>query len=128
MEAVVRRLIGEVAGRLRRNGMRARCITVKIRYTDFRTITRSRTLRTPTCLDTEILSVTKQLLRKNVTAGDTVRLLGVSASGLETSGWQESIFDFEKRSSMQKLYEGIDQLRQKYGDQAIAIGNKQKPH
>lgn len=124
MEGLLRGLIGEVASRLRRNEMRARCITIKIRYANFRTITRSRTLQTPTCLDTELLAVTRQLLRKNVSAGAPVRLLGVSASGLETSGWQESIFDFEKRSSMQKLYQGIDELRQKYGDEAIAIGNQ----
>lgn len=126
MEDVLQSLIDEVGGRLRRREVRARCVTVKIRYADFRTITRSRTLRTPTNLDTELFAVTQQLLRKNVTPNDAVRLLGVSTSGLETSGWQESIFDYQKRSSMQKLYKGIDQLREKYGDEAIFIGNNPK--
>lgn len=124
MERVLQGLVEEVAGRLRRRGAGARRITVKIRYANFRTITRSMTLQSPTNLDAELFSVSRHLLRKNFTPGHAVRLLGISAGSLETTGMQKSIFDYERRSSMQKLYEGIDQLRQKYGHTAIALGNK----
>jgi uroporphyrinogen decarboxylase len=47
-----------------------------------------------------------------------VRLLGVSASALQVTGWQEPLLDRERRSTMEKLYKGIDQLRKKYGEDA----------
>ncbi len=125
MEQVLWRLIEEVGGRLRHHGSYARCITVKIRYTNFKTITRSQTLPTPTCFDREIFEVARHLLKNNITRGGTIRLLGVSASNLQRTGWQESIFDHQKRQSMEKLYQGIDQIREKYGDEAIGTA---KPH
>jgi hypothetical protein len=48
-----------------------------------------------------------------------VRLLGVSASALQTTGWQEPLLNRDKRESFAKLYEGIDELRRKYGENAI---------
>jgi DNA polymerase IV len=121
MEGVLWELVEEVGERLRREGFRARCITLKIRYSDFRTITRSRTLSAPTCFDREIFAVAGELLRANLATGRHVRLLGVSASALLRSGWQDSMFEIEKRLSWEKLYQGIDQLRDKYGDEAIGV-------
>lgn len=125
MEEVLWELVEEVGSRLREEGFYARCITVKIRYANFKTITRSRTLATPTCFDREIFAVTRELLKRNLAPGGTVRLLGVSASALLSSGWQESMFDIEKRLSWEKLYRGIDRLRRKYGDEAIGVAT---PH
>ncbi len=125
MEEVLWRLIEEVGGRLRQHGSYARCITVKIRYVNFKTITRSLTLPTPTCFDREIFEVARHLLKNNLTHGGTIRLLGVSASNLQSTGWHESIFDHQKRKSLEKLYRGIDEIREKYGDEAIGTA---KPH
>ena len=125
MEKVLWELVEEVGSRLRKERFYARCITVKIRYTNFKTITRSRTLLSPTCFDREIFEVVRDLLRKNLTPGSMVRLLGVSASSLLTSGWQESIFDLQKRRSWENLYRGIDRLRRKYGEEAIGTAT---PH
>ncbi|MGH7828026.1 MAG: DNA polymerase Y family protein [Candidatus Binatia bacterium] len=119
MEEVLWELVEEVGTRLRRENLYARCLTLKIRYTTFQTVTRSRTLSTPTCFDREIFEVVSHLLRQNIDQGRSVRLLGVSASALQSSGWQEPLFTREKRNSLEKLYQGIDQLRQKYGDGAV---------
>jgi DNA polymerase-4 len=119
MEEVLWDLVEEVGGRLRRDKFFARCLTVKIRYTDFKTITRSRTLSAPTCFDKEIFEVVGDLLRQNVAPGRAVRLLGVSASALQKTGWQEPLFDRDRRRSLAKLYKGIDDLRRKYGDDTI---------
>ena len=81
--------------------------------------TRSRTLPAPTCFDKEIFEVVSDLLRQNVGQGRAVRLLGVSASALQTTGWQESLFNRDKRKSFAELYKGIDKLRRKYGEDAI---------
>ena len=119
MEEVLWELVEEVGGRLRRDAFYARCLTLKVRYSNFQTFTRSRTLSTPTCFDREIFDVVSDLLRRNLARGRTVRLLGVSASALQSSGWQEPLFTREKRKSWEKLYRGIDDLRHKYGDDAV---------
>ena len=125
MEEVLWELVEEVGARLRREEVYARCITVKIRYANFKTITRSKTLNVPTCFDREIFETARELLRKNLAADGPVRLLGVSASSLLSSGWDESLFDVQKRRSWEKLYSGIDRLRRKYGDEAISVAT---PH
>ncbi|MGH7831082.1 MAG: DNA polymerase Y family protein, partial [Candidatus Binatia bacterium] len=119
MEEVLWELVEEVGKRLREENLYARCITVKIRYSNFRTISRSRTFSTPTCFDREIFGAVRDLLGRNLSSGGPVRLLGVSASSLLRSGWQESMFDIEKRHSWEKLYRGIDDLRRKYGKEMI---------
>ena len=125
MAEVLWGLVEEVGARLRQEGSYARCITVKIRYANFKTITRSRTLSTPTRFDREIFAVARELLKKNLTPGGSVRLLGVSASSLLSSGWQESMFEVRQRLSWEKLYQGIDRLRRKYGEEAIGVAT---PH
>ncbi|HUF40730.1 MAG TPA: DNA polymerase IV [Verrucomicrobiae bacterium] len=119
MDETLWELVEEVGGRLRREELFARCLTVKIRYTNFQTVTRSRTLPEPTCFDKEIFAVVSDLLRQNLLRGRAVRLLGVSASALQTSGWQEALLDRDRRQSYEKLYKGIDELRRKYGDDAV---------
>jgi DNA polymerase-4 len=119
MEKILWELVEEVGGRLRREEFFARCLTVKIRYTNFQTITRSRTLPSPTCFDKEIFETVSALLRQNISRGKAVRLLGVSASALQSSGWQEPLLNRDQRKSFERLYKGIDDLRRKYGEASI---------
>ena len=126
MEEVIWELVEEVGGRLRREEMYARCLTVKIRYSNFHTITRSRTLPSPTCFDKEIFEVVSHLLRQNLTQGTAVRLLGVSASALQSSGWQEPLLNRDKRQSFERLYKGIDDLRHKYGENSIGAATRRQ--
>ena len=122
MEQVLGGLVGEVAARLRRQGARARRITLKVRYSDFKTITRSRTLKAPTCFDVDIFKVARELLKLNLAPDRPVRLLGVSTSGITADGWQGSLFDHRERASMDQLYKGIDRLRHKYGAGTVTLG------
>jgi DNA polymerase IV len=126
MEQILWELVEEVGGRLRRQELFARCLTVKIRYSDFQTITRSRTLPSPTCFDKEIFAVVSGLLWQNVGRGRAVRLLGVSASALQSGGWQQPLLDRERRDSLEKLYKGIDELRRKYGEDAIGAATPRR--
>jgi DNA polymerase IV len=121
MEMILWELVEEVGARLRREKFYARRLTLKIRYTDFCTVTRSRTLSTPTCFDRDIFTITSALLRKAVVPDRAVRLLGVSASALRTGGWQEPLFDRVERGSWEKLYRGLDELRRKYGTESIGV-------
>jgi DNA polymerase-4 len=119
MEKILWELVEEVGGRLRSERVFARCLTVKIRYSNFQTITRSRTLPAPTCFDKEIFEVVSDLLHRNVSPGRAVRLLGVSTSALQSSGWQEPLLNRDKRNAYEQLYKGIDELRRKYGEESI---------
>jgi len=126
VEAVLWELVEEVGARLRREQLFARCLSVKIRYTDFKTITRSQTLFAPTCFDKEIFTVAKDLLRRNVLPGRAVRLLGLSASALQSGGWQEPLLEGARRGAMERLYLGIDRLRHKYGEDTIGAATPRK--
>jgi DNA polymerase-4 len=119
LEKILWELVEEVGTRLRSEKLFARCLTVKIRYANFQTITRSRTLPAPTCFDKEIFEVVSDLLRHNATSGRAIRLLGVSATGLQSAGWQEPLLDRAKRHAYEQLYKGIDELREKYGEDSI---------
>ncbi len=75
------RMSDAVGSRLRRGAIRGRTVTVKIRYPDFTTISRSRTLAIPTDVSSEILGIASELL-DSVEVERGVRLLGVGVSGL----------------------------------------------
>lgn len=126
MEQILWGLVEEVGGRLRGEKLYARCLTLKIRYSNFETITRSRTLSLPTCFDREIFDVVQTLLRQHLAGNRAVRLLGVSAGAQQSSGWQEPLFDRQKRTSLEKLYAGIDELRRKYGEDSIGSATSRK--
>lgn len=75
-------LTEQVAARCRHYGFEGRTVNLKMRYHDFRTITRSKTLAMPTNQTEQIWQTAKQLLLKQShTQPDPVRLLGVGVSG-----------------------------------------------
>lgn len=71
-----------VAERLRNSGMRSRTIAIKLRYSNFRTITRQMSRRDPTDDAGEILAAAGTLLDRVVEEGDQFRLLGIHCSKL----------------------------------------------
>jgi DNA polymerase-4 len=79
------RLAVRVAESLRRKGLRGRTVSIKVRYADFRTITRSYTLSPPTDSSREVYRHAERLLSESVPAG-ALRLLGVRMEGLSCDG------------------------------------------
>ncbi|RYV52476.1 DNA polymerase IV [Pengzhenrongella frigida] len=75
-------LADRCASRLRSEGMVSRTVSIKVRTSDFRTLTRSRTLPTPTDVGREIFLVTRELLAGVDLEGLPVRLVGVRTEGL----------------------------------------------
>jgi len=105
-----------VAGRLRDSGVRATTITVKIRDTSFRTITRQRTLPDPTDLTEPIFRTALELARPEV-RGTRIRLLGVTASGL---GEREQLALFGVDDPRRRrAVEAADAVRHRFGERAI---------
>lgn len=111
------RLSDSVASRLRAAERLGRTITVKVRFSDFRTITRSTTMPAPTDAAHTILAEARRLLA-DVDPTPGVRLLGVSAGNLTTGGRQLS-FD-EAEGAWSSADDTIDEIRKRYG--ATAIG------
>ncbi len=108
-----------VAGRLRSAGVRASTITVKIRDSSFKTITRQRTLAEPTDLTEPIYRTAVDLTRPQV-RGIRVRLLGVSASNL---GEREQLELFAADDPRRrKVVEAADAVRRRFGSRAVTRG------
>jgi DNA polymerase IV len=122
VDATLARMTEMVARRLREHGFFARTVQIKIRYSDFATYTRARTLDHATQLDNEILTAVRDLLRKNWSR-KPLRLLGVQASGLETSEGQLHLLDHEKSERWRKVLEAADQLRDRFGESSVSLAS-----
>ncbi len=84
MDAQLEDLSGRVAAGLEKREIFARTITVKVRYPDFTTLTRARSLNRPTAAAEQIAQIARDLLRLTDAETRNVRLLGVTGSGLST--------------------------------------------
>jgi DNA polymerase-4 len=117
------RYLGEKIGAdLRRRERRAKCVTLKIRFSDFTTSTRSQTLRQPFDSNDIIFSTGARLLEKAVQTGKKpVRLLGIGISGIVEPGGQMSMLDTNGKQIVQ-LNKTIDDIRDKYGFSSIQTG------
>jgi DNA polymerase IV len=117
----------EVAYDLRSRGLRGRTVTVKARFWNFRTVTRSHTLPQATNLGVRIFAVARELLER-VPAGP-LRLLGVSLSGLDDvrQPIQNELFPLEgpdpSDERQQHLAAGLDRIRKKYGRKLVQPGS-----
>ena len=113
-------LCGQVGWRLRRENLAGHTVTLKVKFADFHTITRSTTGDRPVAWDEDIFLLAEQMLQKiNVKPG--VRLLGVSVSNLFHSA-DEPMLAFAEEERMQKRNQAIDALKNKYGENVIKRG------
>ena len=117
LRKVLLRLSDEVAARLRKNGYFAKTIQLKLRWHDFKTVTRQTTLSQPTQLGEEIFAAVEPLWLATWKRGEKVRLLGVGASSLG-EGAQLSMFEDTQQPKL-ALAKAIDQLREQYGDTIV---------
>ncbi len=101
---------------LRQDNKLTGCLTVKIRYSDFETISRQETIGF-TALDDELIVKAKQLFDKFYQKGRPVRLVGIRFSQLADSGMQMDLFgrDEEKLS----LYKAVDYIKNRFGNKAV---------
>ncbi len=125
LESTLARLSEMVGRRLREHGFHARVVQLKLRYSDFTTITRAHTLAAPTQLDIEIFNETRELFRANWN-GSAVRLLGVHTAGFETKEGQLGLLDGAQQQRWKQALSAADRLRDKYGESAISMGTGMK--
>lgn len=105
-----------VAGRLRASGVKAGTVAIRLRDSDFVTISRQRTLKRPTDLTEPIWRIAVSLVRPEV-RGMRVRLLGVGASHL-TDREQLALFGAEE-DRRRRAVEASDAIRERFGIRAI---------
>ena len=95
--------------------MKARTVTLKLRYADFQTLQRSRTI-TPTCSELELYPVIRSIFERARRRRTAIRLLGVCLSNLRPFGEQLSLFDQSER-----LHRTMDGIKKRYGYDALRI-------
>jgi DNA polymerase IV len=126
LEATLARLSELVGRRLREHGLYARTIQLKLRYTDFSTITRAHSLDHATQLDNEIFAQARALLHANRTPGAAIRLLGVHSSSFEHKEGQLRLLEEPKANRWRKALSAMDRIRDRFGEDAVSIASGMK--
>jgi DNA polymerase-4 len=118
-------LADRVASRLRGQGNSGQTVTVKIRFENFSTITRSKTLDHEVDSATAIYATARKLLAAGLASRDTrrsIRLLGISVSQL--SDWPASVqLRLERTPKWAEADRTLDRVRFRFGDAALGFGS-----
>ncbi len=126
LHSTLMRLSEMVGRRLREGGYYARTIQLKLRYKDFTTITRARSLEEPTQLDTQIFETARRLFQQNWKKGAPIRLLGVQTSNFESGPAQIDLLEPTREQRWQKALAAADHLRDKFGESSIGLASGMK--
>ena len=118
-------LTEQVARRLRRHGLRGQVVEIKVRFSDFHTITRSQKLPAATDITAELWELASELLSTRLPADHLpVRLLGMGVSRFEAGrASQGLLFDREQRRRQAALDASVDELRERFGPSALRRGS-----
>ena len=126
LEATLSLLTARVAGQLREEHLVARTVTLKLRHDDFRTVTRRHTFEVATDLDGELYRAARELFRAAFTdvrgRNRGVRLIGIAATNLGAAA-EADLFEPPARQRLRDLSTAVDQLREKYGFEAVTPGS-----
>ncbi|NKY10313.1 DNA polymerase IV [Cellulomonas hominis] len=129
VESKALELADRCAGRLRAQQLVARTVAVKIRTSDFRTLTRSRTLPQPTDVGRELYLAARDLLAAADLGGLPVRLVGVRAEGLTPAEdvvrqptLEEAVA--ENADARRDAERAMDLVRERFGRSAIGAGTR----
>ena len=125
LEAMLARLSEMVCRRLREQNLYARTLQLKLRYSDFTTITRARTLDEPTAVDSEVFAAVRELFRGNWNRG-AVRLLGVHVAHFDDESEQLSLEGRTAHDKWNQALSAADRLREKFGENAVSLATGMK--
>jgi len=126
LDTLLVRFTARVAAQLRGEGLVAKTVVLKLRHSDFHTVTRRRTLREPTDLDAELLAPARELFAPAWAEArrrrQGVRLIGVAATNLSRAA-PADLFEAPERTRLRELTQAIDQARRKFGFEALSQGS-----
>jgi len=111
-------LCSKVGRRLRKGGHAGRTVTLVVRYANFQTLVRARTLPAPVNIDRDVFAAACTILDEVWNRQRAVRLLGVSVSNLVHRGQprQLALFGHAGRQRTERFLESVDALRDRYGE------------
>jgi DNA polymerase-4 len=121
IESILFRLTGEVCQILRDRNWQTSTVSIKLRYSDFVTLTRASTVK-PTDDDKSVFEIASKLFRKAYTRRVGVRLIGIHLSKFNEFEEQEILFE-DKATIRKKMFRAVTKIRDRYGYQSIRLGN-----
>jgi len=121
LESTLAHLCEMVGRRLREHVLHARTLQLKLRYSDFSTITRAHSVARPTQIDTELYSEIRELFHRNWKPGAKVRLLGVNASSFEETADQMDLLGEDSHRRWSQALAAADRLRDRFGESAVKL-------
>ncbi len=125
LQRTLRTLSDKVGRRLRKEGLQGTTIKLKLRWSDFTTLTRQVTLAHATHHDDEIYQAALDLFGRVWIEGRPVRLLGVGVSGFEQTNRQLGLWEQPRLEAEQSSLESaLDKLRDRFGDSVIQRGSE----
>lgn len=128
LETVLFTLADDVCHSLRSHHVKGRTVSIKIRYPDFKSITRAITLEQYTSSFEPVYNTVKQLMEKHYTDGTPVRLIGVTVSNLkqetEIIEQQDLFADQKTVKKVDALNKVLDNLNDKYGSEIVHRARK----
>jgi DNA polymerase-4 len=112
--------VEQVAWRLRRHGLLARRVSLKIRFGDFQTVSRSRTLHEPTDRTADLLDAAHALFDTwTAKSFAPVRLIGMSAEGLGEPSPQLGLFENPDDVRAHEIDRAVDRINERFGKRSI---------
>ena len=117
-------LCEQVATRLRRQDLRGKTVFIKMRYGDFRTVTRSESLDAPTNVTQELYASAARLLRAQLARDPgALRLLGMGVSAVTTESMEQGqLFEQGEREHQRRIDTVVDAIKSRFGSRAMRRG------
>jgi DNA polymerase-4 len=122
LQSTLSYLCQKASKRLRDAALHARTVTVTLRYSDFKTITRSQTLAEPSDLDATFLAVIRDLFSRAWNGQAKLRLVGVELSSFSSGSGQLDLLDPGRREKLASLARATDRLRDRFGFSKVLLG------
>jgi DNA polymerase-4 len=122
LQSTLSYLCQKASKRLRDAALHASTVSVTLRYSDFRTITRSQTLAEASDLDTVFLMVIRELFSRAWTGEAKLRLVGVELSSFSSGSGQLDLLDPGRREKLASLARATDRLRDRFGFSKLLLG------
>jgi len=120
VRAILLGAVEQVAYRLRKQEKQARRVSIKVRFGDFQTITRSSTLDRPTDVTSELWEASYELFRHwQDREFQPVRLIGMTVEQLSEGSDQGELFVDTKREKKRTLDAAVDQIMNRFGKSAL---------
>lgn len=122
LESTLSYLCQKATKRLRDAALHARTVTLTLRFSDFKTITRNHTLSEPSDLDAVILKALRDLFANAWDGKRLVRLVGAALSSFSSGSGQLDLLDPGRREKLERLARATDDLRDRFGFGKLQLG------